>query len=440
MSELRTLHDDLPPMEKEHYEIVMARAFGEFPFVSFNSTPIASASIGQVHEAWLDDKTKVAVKLRRYGIEKRVKADILIINWFNYMFRPLFSNLTRHSIESVIAEFSSMIAKECSLNHERANLEKFSAVYAGFGIVFPTPYPVLSSDDALVMSFESGCRFDDIQSVKSKNIDIHKLIVQLVEFYTEQMLVKGYFHADPHPGNLLINEDGRLILLDFGMVKKIPNETRVAIIELIKYANERDFEGYVSAAKRLGTVAYDAPSTELSEFTERMFDIFGNDALDSGSMQKLAFDVLEQTRNLPFKLPQEAIYILRVSAIIEGLGTTYIDNFNGIKDILPILQKNIPRALGLKGSIVSAIFEELKRLPVDLTNLRHALDMASKGELKMELSKLQYSQIKQDISEATKPIVVSLLLALGSFAAWMGGFVELSYVLVITAMVRLLIR
>lgn len=87
----------------------------------------------------------------------------------------------------------------------------------------------------------------------------------------------------------------------------------------------------MSAAKRLGTVAYDAPAAELAEFTERMFDIFGNDALDSGSMQKLAFEVLEQTRNLPFKLPQEAIYILRVSAIIEGLKPPISKILTGLK-------------------------------------------------------------------------------------------------------------
>ncbi|WP_294963520.1 hypothetical protein [Sulfurimonas sp.] len=126
---------------------------------------------------------------------------------------------------------------------------------------------------------------------------------------------------------------GELILLDFGMVKSVPNNSRVAIIELIKAANEQDYEGYIAANKKLGTIAYEAPTAELAEFTSKMFEIFSNDNLDSESMQQLAFDVLESTKNLPFKLPSDAIYILRVSAIIEGLGTTYIENFNGVKDI-----------------------------------------------------------------------------------------------------------
>lgn len=440
LNALKTLHDDLPPMSLSAYERVMVKAFPTSPFIRFDPQPIASASIGQVHAAWIDEKTKVAVKLRREGIERQVRADIRILILFNGLFRPLFSHTTAHSIESVITEFASMIVQECSLIHERNNLEKFSTMYKDSGILFPVCYPSLSCDDALVMSFEEGWRFDDREAILAHNIDIHPLIDQLVRFYTDQMLVKGYFHADPHPGNLFINPHGKLVLLDFGMVKRVPNDTRIAIIELIKAANERDFESYVSAAKRLGTVAYDAPAAELAEFTERMFDIFGNDALDSGSMQKLAFEVLEQTRNLPFKLPQEAIYILRVSAIIEGLGTTYIENFNGIKDILPILQNNIPKALGMKESIIEILIDEIKRIPGDIAAFRHVIERASKGELKVQLSELQYGMIKKELREATAPLFSALILALGSFGAWMAGITDLAYVLLGGAIIRLWFR
>jgi predicted unusual protein kinase regulating ubiquinone biosynthesis (AarF/ABC1/UbiB family) len=199
-------------------------------------------------------------------------------------------------------------------------------------------------------------------------------------------------------------------LLDFGMVKRVPNETRIAIIEMLKAANERDYERYVSASKRMGTVAYDAPLGELAEFTERMFDIFENDALDSSSMQELAFEVLEQTKNLPFKLPQEAIYILRVSAIIEGLGTTYIENFNGIKDILPLLQQNIPRALGADKSIVESIKAEFKSLPMDLRAFKTALYRISEENLSVELSKPQLDVLKKSLQETLSPIITGMVL------------------------------
>ena len=124
----------------------------------------------------------------------------------------------------------------------------------------------------------------------------------------------------------------------------------------------------------------------------------------------MAFEVLESTRNFPFKLPSDAIYILRVSAIIEGLGTTYIENFNGIKDILPILQKNIPKALGASDSVVETIIDEIKSIPFTLKDLKSVIKQASIGELKIEVSNSQLEYISKEIKEFIKPIVLSFAL------------------------------
>ncbi|MBT8349183.1 MAG: AarF/ABC1/UbiB kinase family protein, partial [Sulfurovum sp.] len=211
---------------------------------------------------------------------------------------------------------------------------------------------------------------------------------------------------------------------------------------LIKAANEQDYERYVSASKRMGTVAYDAPTAELAEFTERMFEIFNNDALDSSSMQDLAFEVLEQTRNLPFKLPQEAIYILRVSAIIEGLGTTYIENFNGIKDILPILQDNIPRALGAKESIVETIIDEFKTLPLDVRAFRNAIYRISEENLSVELSKSQLEVLEKSVKESLTPVITGIVLMISGVFVLIYNHALENYALVLfgAGLIRLLFR
>ena len=268
--ELKELHDQLPSMSKKDFNDVFERTFKVNPFVFFENDPIASASIGQVHVGYLkENNVKVAVKLRRVGIKEQVEADIRIISFFNFIFKPLFSHHTKNSIEAVIIEFSKMIKQEVSLINELRNLQKFSKVYEHSGIRFPVPYPTYCTDEAIVMSYLDGFRFDDKESIFKHNIDFRKIIATLVDFYTTQMLIKGYFHADPHPGNLLVNTEGELMLLDFGMVKSVPNDTRIAIIELIKSANEQDYEGYISANKRLGTISYEAPTAELAEFSEK---------------------------------------------------------------------------------------------------------------------------------------------------------------------------
>jgi ubiquinone biosynthesis protein len=414
LNELKNLHDALPQMDEKAFSKVYEKNFDVNSFAHFEKEPIACASIGQVHVAYDEQGNKLAVKLRRDGIYQQVSADIRIISFFNTLFRPLFSHYTKNSIEAVISEFSKMVLQEVSFSQELQNLQKFSSVYQNSGVIFPKPIVSLCSDDVLVMSFEEGFRFDDKQSIYEHAIDFNHIITKLVHFYTDQMLINGYFHADPHPGNLLVNTKGELIFLDFGMVKTVPNQTRVAIIELIKAANEQDYDAYISANKKLGTVAYEAPTAELAEFTARMFEIFSNDNLGSESMQQLAFEVLETTRNLPFKLPSDAIYILRVSAIIEGLGTTYIENFNGIKDILPILQENIPRALGAKESLVETLVDELKDLPMFMRDVKSMVRKASYDELQVELSSEQLGWLKKELKGEVKHHLLSITLLLGS--------------------------
>ena len=260
---LRQLHDKMPAMSDRHRQRAFKRAFPEpAVFAEFTEEPLASASIGQVHKARLRDSGEiVAVKLLRENIQFKVQVDIFLLNLFLQLFRPLFTDQTRHSIESVLRAFTEVILQEVSMLQELANLEHFSHVYADSGIRFPVPYKEYSSDTALVMSFEQGVRFDDVEAVSKLDVPFRELMQRLVLFYTEQMLVNGYFHADPHPGNLLVSSTGELILLDFGMVSRIPQQMRQAMIYAVQSAYERDFEMLVSATRRMGILAASASAS-----------------------------------------------------------------------------------------------------------------------------------------------------------------------------------
>ncbi|MFW0778465.1 MAG: ABC1 kinase family protein, partial [Rickettsiales bacterium] len=231
LHELQKVHDALPPMKPHEFKKVTQNSLELKDFTSFEQEPIASASIGQVHVGYLDGK-KVAIKIKRYKIKQKIKADMFILNALLKLFTPLFSTMTKNSIESVIKEYTKMLFEEVSFNHERQNLKRFSQKYANSNIIFPTLYEQYCNDDIIVMNFCEGFSFDDKENIVKHNIDIDNVIKNLVNFYVRQMLLEGYFHADPHPGNLLINKKGELILLDFGMVKNIGSFTRMAIVEL----------------------------------------------------------------------------------------------------------------------------------------------------------------------------------------------------------------
>lgn len=389
LTALRQLHDRMPAMSEPDRKRVFKRAFNDPQiFAQFDETPLASASIGQVHRARLRDSgQEVAVKLLRQDIRCRVQVDILLLNLFLRLFRPLFTDQTRHSIESVLRAFTQVIRQEISMTQELANLEYFSQMYADAQVRFPVPFKNYCSDDALVMSFEEGVRIDNVEQIESWGINFPELMEKLVLFYTEQMLIKGFFHADPHPGNLLVTETGELVLLDFGMVSRIPQDMRQAMIYAVKAAYERDFELLISATRRMGILTEEADARDLSRVAEGLFDIFDSDQLDASSMQDLAFGVLEVLHDQPFKLPQDVIYVMRVSSLIEGLGTQYIENFNGIKDILPILKKDLPRALGEDRGALERVKRELVQLPLTLTRTRRVMELAEQGDLTVRMAR-----------------------------------------------------
>ncbi len=416
LAELRTIHDEVEAMPEAELDIMFLRAFGtDSPFTAFERRPLASASIGQVHEARLPGGELAAVKIRRLGITPRVRKDINIVRLLLAVFQPLFSRQTKNSLDAVINEFSSMILKEVDLSIELENLKTFSATYAESGVIFPRPYPEYCSEDALVMSFESGVRFDDLDALGKLGVDFSALMERLVVFYTEQMLIHGYFHCDPHPGNLMVTGEGRLVLLDFGMVKRLPKRTRVAMIELVKSANDKDFELYILACKRLGVIAASAPEGRLQELAERMFSIFDNESLSSASMQALAFQVLDSMKDFPFKLPQEVVYVMRASALIEGLGTNFIENFNGIKDILPILKRNLPRALGAEAGLFPTLLDQVRELPLSMRRVRNIITDLSEQNLHVKLAPETLDLLAERILKAARPALRGGLLVVCGF-------------------------
>jgi predicted unusual protein kinase regulating ubiquinone biosynthesis (AarF/ABC1/UbiB family) len=416
LQKLKLLHDEVDPMPHEFFRKVFNKAFGgNNPFSHFEQSPIASASIGQVHKAYLKDQTCVAVKLRRHGIKKKVKADIKILRILNKLFRPMFSSYTNNSIETLIMEFSDMILLEIDLRNELENLHEFSTIYVKEGIVFPKTYPQFSSESALVMSYESGIRLSEMiqgsQSPIDKNkFDFNYIMEQLVRFYIVQILVKGVFHADPHPGNILINSDGKLVMLDFGMVKRISNETRVAMIEVAKAAYEYEFERFIAASKKLGIIAYEAPQTQIQEYAKRVFDIFGNEHLSASTMQDLAFELLGSMQAFPFKLPQEIVYVIRAGVMIEGLGTSQIKNFNSVKNIFPLLKIYMPQALFFDEQILQSLFKEVQNFPLILKRIRDIFYHFNDGSMSMTVSKDQMDWVEKEVRSYMKGLVIGFLL------------------------------
>jgi predicted unusual protein kinase regulating ubiquinone biosynthesis (AarF/ABC1/UbiB family) len=153
----------------------------------------------------------------------------------------------------------------------------------------------------------------------------------------------------------------------------------------------------------------------MQELAERMFDIFGNEHLNATSMQNLAFDILDSMRELPFKVPQELVYVMRASSLVEGLGTSFIENFNGIKDILPVLIKNINRALGAENRLFPTLKSEVMSLPLTVRRLKIIITHLSEDNLHIKLSGETLEILGEYVRAYLKPIGMGVVLITAAF-------------------------
>lgn len=386
---LKGLLDNAPAMPGADFERVFRLAFGEVsPFGEFDPIPIAAATIAQVHRARLADGTEVAVKLRRFGVERQVKRDLRLLSACLWMLRPFVSRQTDRSIEAVLGEFGTMIEREVDFHQEAVNLETFHRTFKTPGVAFPRLYREFSNAYALTTSFEAGVRLDAAGVAGKDEAAGETVIKTLVSFYLDQMLVHGLFHADPHPGNILVRPDGTLVFFDFGMVKRLSDSTRTAMIEMVQSANARDFERYIRACRRLGVIAADqSADAKLVDFAARMFAVFSDASLKGSTMRELAFKALTSLKGFPFVFPADVVYVLRAAALIEGAGALFNPEFNAVKDVLPLLKRTLFKAYWGPGrDPLRTLGLELSTLPLSAKKLRTVFSDLIDGRLAFSLA------------------------------------------------------
>ena len=180
---------------------------------------------------------------------------------------------------------------------------------------------------------------------------------------------------------------------------------REAMIYAVKAAYERNFDLLVSSTRKMGILTEHSRSDDLSGIAEGLFEIFDSEHLDAASMQELAFGVLNVLHDQPFKLPQDVIYVMRVSSLLEGLGTNYIRNFNGVKDILPILKQNLPRALGEDGISFDGLRREVLQLPLTAMKARRVVELAEQGELTVRMAAADRQHLQDTVDRHFGKIV-----------------------------------
>jgi predicted unusual protein kinase regulating ubiquinone biosynthesis (AarF/ABC1/UbiB family) len=363
---LSTLTDQVPPVPLEAVERTIVESYGQPSatlFERFEQTPIAAASLGQVHRATYQGR-EVVVKVLRPGIERLVASDVRAATWIlKQLERRFATNPHVRGLRVAVEEFSLRIGDEMDFRKEADNAERIRENFAGNRrVMIPRMERDLVRQRVLVMEYMQGVRIDRVDSVVPAGTGVRRarssdIVASVMELYIQMMLVDGLFHADPHPGNLLVSPDGRIILLDFGMVVPVPRETRWHLIQTVFASIRKDVDGVVAGFDALGVLEADADPAMVRDLVRALLELAHSRTTVPERIEMLLADqVLGTLYDWPVTLPREMVYFARAAALIEGLGVHYDPRFNPIVFAAPI-------ALRMRRRILSSLGDQPTRDP-----------------------------------------------------------------------------
>lgn len=362
ISALGTLTDRVPAVPWPEVHAAMTSAWGQTPervLQNLDPEPLAAGSLGQVHRATYEGRD-VVVKVLRPGVQDVVLRDVRVSQ---FLAARVYKRFPHHHVlgfRVVLDEFGRHVGEEMDFEREAMHCERMRERFADEPrLRIPRVETALTRPTVLVLEYLEGTRIDRLDRRPGfRPIEPEALVELLIETYARMMLRDGIFHADPHPGNLLVDARGRLILLDFGMVITVSVDTRKALFDTIVAAVRRDPIGTADGFFRLGMVAPGTSPDSLRGLVETLLDIAYSETATIDRARVLADRVMRELFNWPIVLPGELVYFARTAALIEGVGASYDRNFNSIRVASPVV-------LRLRNELLAALLGDSgKREPV----------------------------------------------------------------------------
>lgn len=341
LSALGTLTDRVPPVRWSSIRAVLAAAWQMDPDTildALDPEPLAAGSLGQVHRARFRGR-EVVVKVLRPHVDDIVDRDVRvarrIVDW-------VYARYPHHHVlgfRVVLDEFSVHVREEMDFVREGAQATRMRARFADEPrLRIPEVVTELTRKDVLVMEYLPGTRIDALDArIAQGQVDPRVLVETLIECYARMMLRDGVFHADPHPGNLLVDDAGRIILLDFGMVIDVDTTTRKLLFDTIIAAIRRNPEATAEGFFKLGMVAPGTSPDTMHELVAVLLDIAYSDTAMVERTRMIAERVMHELFSWPIVLPGELVYFARTAVLIEGVGSRYDPDFNSIRVASPVV-------------------------------------------------------------------------------------------------------
>jgi ubiquinone biosynthesis protein len=404
-AELEGLQDRVPPRPFQEIAERLQKELGArmARIGSLEREPMASASLGQVHAARLVDGRRVALKVQHRDIDRIVRLDLAIIRrilgivqWF----------VPVQGLDAYYHQVKALLSQELDFALEADNIERIAKNFAGDErVVFPEPVRELCTERVLTTTYVEGVKVSDVTALSALGVDKRDVAERLVRLYCQMIFVDGVYHADPHPGNVLVREDGAIVLLDFGAVAELSTQMRQGIPEFLEGVLRRDTDRLVKSLRKMGFISRTSDETvseKIIEFFHRRFQ--EEVRLDSFNLKDIRIDPQRGLENLldlrrmniglrdlsgAFHIPKDWVLLERTLLLLYGCCSLLDPELNPVAIIQPYLRDFVLGNRDFAQIAMEAIREMAMSAMTLPEDMRRYLTKANRGELEVRVRGLQ---------------------------------------------------
>ena len=398
---LESLQDHAPESPFENTKQILEEDLGESLenlFQEIPETPIASASIGQVYKATLKSGEKVAVKVQHKNIETLAKADLEIIK---KMLKRVSFFIKVNGMDFVYEQISKMIIDELDFSKELASMHIISDnLKETEGVKVPKVFTEFSSQRVLTTSFEEGVKITNVEQLNNWNLDGEDISKRLILAFCKMILEDGFYHADPHPGNILVNEKGEIILLDFGAMAVLSDKMRKEIPVLLQGALSQNYDKVLTSLQKMGFIGESADARKVAKKIVDAFSNFLNNEVEMSGfkMNDLSIDdikgssiegllkelsIAELTKTI--QVPKDWVLLNRTLILIGGISSQIAPELDPVSVVKPYLKSQMMTYENIKSLLMDAVKSQFKSLIALPGQLNTFLANANNGELQVEV-------------------------------------------------------
>jgi ubiquinone biosynthesis protein len=418
IDELKNLQDNVEAFPFKDVKNIIKKGLNkdiDEIFDEFEEVPEASASLGQVHKAKLKNGTYVAVKIQRPGIRETINSDMFLLNKLGQVIRKKVREYFHFDITPLIEEFDKTIKRELDYEIEAHFIEVFKKNFKPFDYIYvPEVYWEYTTDKIITMEYIFGYKATNKESITKAGFDLKKLAVLGAKAFWYQIFDVGLFHADPHPGNIIIMEDGRICYIDYGMVGKINEDDKLNLIEMIAGFIEKDADRIIYSIDNFATSKKQINKSNLKNDIDELIELYHSLPLKRMSMSKILRDVFAILRKYSIVIKRSSSRLLRAIMIADGGGRDFYPDFNFVEIAKPYFKKfarkfysplNILKIMSKPNP--NYLFS-IKKLPIVSKRI---LDSLEDGSIKIEAKLTNFDKMIDTFRFVARQIGISLVMS-----------------------------